>query len=284
MATKTWSEPLVLGLMAEAGTADPRETIEAYAEKLRREARQEDLPVDVEMIASVKGVRARRGSHEFAGRIFVEADGQLVMDLNAEDSPARQRFTCAHEMMHTAFPDFTEEKRYRLDTTVETKPLNQEEEYLCDLGAAALLMPSSLLGDYSLATGGLASIESLAGKAEVSLEAAGNRLAELSAEPVAFMVFEHGHKPADRPAIRRGEAVPKQVRLRYAHCAMLDLYIPRFKGAGPEGAIARAHASGDLERAGEELPGVSGAGSFAVEARRYGADERQRVLAVAVPA
>ena len=57
MATKTWTEPLVIGLMAEAGTTDPRDAIEAYAEKLRREAEQDSLPIDVEMIASVKGVR-----------------------------------------------------------------------------------------------------------------------------------------------------------------------------------------------------------------------------------
>lgn len=283
MATKTWTEPLVLGLMAEARTADPREAIEAYAERLRREGRQNRLPVKVETIASVKGVRSRRGAHEFAGRIYVEENGQLVMDLNAKDSPARQRFTCAHEMMHTAFPNFTEEKRYRLDTSVEAKPLNQEEEYLCDLGAAALLMPASLLGAYSLVRDGLSAVKRLASEAEVSLEAAGNRLAELSAEPVAFMVFEHAHKPADRPALRRGEAVPKQVRLRYAHCSELDVYLPRFKGAAPDSAIARAHHSGKLERGLEELPGVSGAGIFEIEARCYGVEERKRVLAAARP-
>ena len=62
-------------------------------------------------------------------------------------------------MMHTAFPNFTEEKRYRLDTSVEAKPLNQEEEYLCDLGAAALLMPASLLQEYRLTRDGLAGVQ-----------------------------------------------------------------------------------------------------------------------------
>jgi Zn-dependent peptidase ImmA (M78 family) len=281
MATKNWTEPLVLGLMAEAQTSDPREAIEAYAEKLRREADQEVLPIDVEIIASVKGVRSRRGLHEFAGRIYVEADGQLVMDLNAEDSSERQRFTCAHEMMHTAFPNFSEEKRYRLDATVESKPLNQEEEYLCDLGAAALLMPAPLLGDYSLTENGLAGVRKLSAEAKVSLEAAGNRLAELSNKPVAFMVFEHGHKPADRPLLRRGETVPKRVRLRYAHCSQLDIYLPRFKSAPEGGAVARAHVSSKLEHGIEELPGVLGAGQFEIEARCFGANDRQRVLAVA---
>jgi Zn-dependent peptidase ImmA (M78 family) len=270
--------------MAEASSSDPREAIEAYAERLLSRAKQDRLPIDVEMIASVMGVRARRRAHDFAGRIYVEADGQLVMDLNATDSPSRQRFTCAHELIHTAFPNFAEEKRYRVDASVGSKPLNQEEEYLCDLGAAALLMPAALVVDkYRLADDGLKAIEKLSRRADVSLEAAGNRLAELSGEPVAFMVFEHAFKPADRPALRRGDSVKKRVRLRYAHCSALDVYLPRFKSADDASAIALAHKTGATETAIEQLPGVATGDSFAIEARRYGSDERERVLAVAVP-
>lgn len=48
-------------------------------------------------------------------------------------------------------------------------PPNAEEEYLCDLGAAALLMPSDLVaGRYSLDKG-LDSVERLARDAKVSL-------------------------------------------------------------------------------------------------------------------
>lgn len=284
MMTKTWTEPLVLSLMAENSSSDPRLVIQAYAERLLSEARQDRLPIDVDTIASVKGVRSRRGAHDFAGRIYVEAGDQLVMDLNANDPPSRQRFTCAHEMMHTAFPNFTEEKRYRLDTSVEAKPLNQEEEYLCDLGAAALLMPTALVADkYRLSEGGLKTVEKLSRRADVSLEAAGNRLAELSAQPVAFMVFEHGHKPADRPALRRGKPVEKRVRLRYAHCSGLDVYLPRFKGADDGSAIALAHQTGEIESRVEKLPGVSSGALFDIEAKRYGSEDLERVLAVARP-
>jgi Zn-dependent peptidase ImmA (M78 family) len=271
--------------MAEASSDDPRQAIENYAEQLLSETKQDRLPIDVETVASVKGVRARRGAHDFAGRIYVEADGQLVMDLNARDSPSRQRFTCAHEMMHTAFPNFTEERRYRFDMSVEAKPLNQEEEYLCDLGAAALLMPVALVANkYRLAEGGLKAVEKLSHKANVSLEAAGNRLAELSDKPVAFMVFEHGHKPADRPALRRGDAVAKRVRLRYAHSSGLDVYLPRFKSASDDSTITLAHRTGNMENAIEELPGIENGKMFEVEAKCYGTEDLERVLAVARPA
>jgi Zn-dependent peptidase ImmA (M78 family) len=284
MATKTWTEPLVLRLMKRHRTDDPQRAIEAYARKLLRDAKQDSLPVDVDLIASVQGVRRRQSAYDFAGRIYVEDDGQLVMNLNAADNPNRQRFTCAHELMHTGFPGFGKEKRYRLDTVVESNPVNREEEYLCDLGAAALLMPGDLLGDDYHLSDGLSAVEALSTDAEVSLEAAGNRLMSLAEEPAAFMVFQYSHKPADRPALRRGKQVPKRMRLRYARCADVDLYLPRFKSAEDESVVTAAHESGGVERGTERLPGAEAAGSFVVEAKRYGRDERERVLAIATPA
>ncbi len=90
--------------------------------------------------------------YDFAGRIYADLDGQLVMDLNDQDGAERQRFTCAHELIHLAFPNFKKETRYRLDAkSPGQNGRNAEEEYLCDLGAAALLMPRELVADrYSL--------------------------------------------------------------------------------------------------------------------------------------
>ncbi len=68
------------------------------------------------------------------------------MDINQRDSPERQHFTEAHELIHTAFPGFKRERRYRSDAAaMERHPPNREEEYLCDFGAAALLMPAQLV-------------------------------------------------------------------------------------------------------------------------------------------
>jgi Zn-dependent peptidase ImmA (M78 family) len=284
MATKTWTEPLVLRLMKRHRTEDPQRAIEAYARKLLRDAEQDSLPVDVDLIASVKGVRQRHSDYDFAGRIYVEDDGQLVMNLNTTDNSNRQRFTCAHELMHTGFPGFGPEKRYRLDTVVESNPVNREEEYLCDLGAAALLMPSDLVGDQYDVSDGLSAVEALSSDAEVSLEAAGNRLVSLAEEPTAFMVFAYSHKPADRPTLRRGKQASKRMRLRYARCAGMDLYLPRFKSAEDESVVTAAYESGRVERGAERLPGAEAAEVFVVEAKRYGKDERECVLAVATPA
>jgi Zn-dependent peptidase ImmA (M78 family) len=115
------------------------------------------------------------------------------MDINDQDSTERQHFTEAHELMHPAFPDFTVEKRYRLDATMDRHAENREEEYLCDLGAAALLMPAELVNDHYTVRGALADVERLSTDAEVSVEAASNRVVALSDEPAVLLCLAWSH-------------------------------------------------------------------------------------------
>ena len=278
---KSWTEPLVQKLIRRHQGKAPETILADYAESIRKEARQDRLPINVELIASVLGVKPRRADYDFAGRIYAEASGQLVMDLNATDLPPRQRFTCAHELMHLAFPGFRRDARYRLDAQTGASGRNSEEEYLCDFGAAALLMPESLIaGSYDVREG-LTAVERLSQDANVSLQAAGNRLVALANAPSAFLVFEWTNKPADRPALRRGEDVPKKVRLRYASVAKMSAYLPRFKGADDGSAVVRAWHSSQRQRGREPLPGADRAGVFNIEAKAYGSGDRRAVYALA---
>lgn len=279
--SRPWTEPLVLKLVARHPGRSAEEIIERHAEKLRRDAEQDCLPIDVELAASVQGVRHRRASHDFAGRIYADLDGQLVMDLNGDDRTERQRFTCAHELIHLAFPNFKKETRYRLDTTSPGhNARNAEEEYLCDLGAAALLMPRELVADAYTLERGLDDVERLARDACVSLQAAGNRLVSLTDKAGAFLVFEWTHKPADRPALRRGQDVPKRLRLRYGSIAGSTAYLPKFKSADDDSAFGRAWHGWTREHGRELLPGAERLGPFDVDAQAYGTDNRV-VLATA---
>lgn len=288
MATHTrsrvWTEPLVLRLIAKHNGAAPELIIERWADKLRASAQQHTLPVRPDLIASFNGIRRRTGRHEFAGRIYAEDSGQLVMDINDQDIPERQHFTEAHELIHPVFPGFKKEGRYRFEApAMERHPPNREEEYLCDYGAAALLMPSELVQNEYEVSGGLADAERLASDAEVSVEAAANRLVALSDEPALLLCLATSHKPADRPALRRGIDVPARLRVRYAYSRHLDLYIPRFKSADDDSVFYQAEDDWRIKAATETLPGAEQAGPFRIEAKRYGSDERARVLALARP-
>jgi hypothetical protein len=282
-ATTSWSDPLVQRLVRRHRGKDPRQIVDAFAAQCLEEAKQTSLPIDVTLIASLRGIRRRVGDYPFAGRIFADENGQLVMDLRADDPEVRRRFTCAHEVIHTAFPGFVRETRYRVDTAVGIHQARRdEEEYLCDYGAAALLMPRGLIdAQYSIGSG-LRAVERLARDAEVSLEAAANRLIELCEDPAALLVFRLGHKPADMPALRRGEEVAERLRLRYAIARNLGLFIPKYKSADEGSVFVRALESPRIERAVEPLPG--GSDPFRIEAKQYPWGEEQRVIAVAAPA
>lgn len=256
--------------------------MEAHADALRSRAEQDALPIDVDLIVSVAGIKQRLRRWDFAGRIFAEASGQLVMDLNADDGPARQRFTCAHELMHLAFPGFKQTARYRLDTDAPgAHASNREEEYLCDLGAASLLMPRLLLAEYEV-SGGLLEVERLARCADVSVQAAGNRMVTLATVPAAFLVLEWMHKPADRPRLRRGEALAPRLRIRYAVTANINAHLPRYKSVDEGSVLDRARSTGRRVRGDATLPGAEALGAFYVEAKTYGT--RSQVYALATRA
>ena len=283
MPTREWREPLVRKLIDAHGGRDPEQIIEAYANRLREKSGQNSLPIRPHLVASCHGIKRRRGAHDFAGRIYAEPSGQLVMDINENDSEERQHFTEAHEVIHPAFPNFAMEKRYRLDATMDRHAENREEEYLCDLGAAALLMPAELVADNYTVKGGLADAERLSTNAEVSVEAAANRIVTLADEPAVLLCLTWSHKPADRPALRKGADVPKRLRVRYAVTNHVNLYVPKFKGSEDGSVFCRASEGTSIERETTTLPGTESAGLFRVEAKRYGTERLERVLAIARP-
>jgi hypothetical protein len=283
MPTREWHEPLVRRLIDAHGGEPPEQIIERYADNLRTQAGQDSLPIRPHVIASCHGIKRRRGVHDFAGRIYAEPSGQLVMDINDQDSEERQHFTEAHELIHPAFPNFAFEKRYRLDATMDRHAENREEEHLCDLGAAALLMPAELIGETYTVRGGFADAERLSADAEVSIEAAANRIVGLADEPCVLLCLTWSHKPADRPALRKGADVPMRLRVRYAVTSHLNLYVPKFKGADDGSVFCRAAEGRSVAKDTTTLPGAEGAGLFRVEAKRYGSDRFERVLAIARP-
>ncbi len=281
-----WKDPLVCRLIAKHRGRDPHSIVEMYAGRLLSEADQTQLPVDVETVASLLGIKRRLGPYEFAGRIFADVSGQLVMDLSTNDHLARRRFTCGHEIIHTIFPGFSREARYRVDVAVghNTRERN-EEEYLCDVGAAEILLPRELVSENYDSALGLGEIERLAEDASASLEASANRLVELARDPIGLIVLEVGHKPADRVKLRRGLEVPKKLRIRYA-TGRLQTYIPRFKSVSPDSPFAEALVSPGAVKAITTLP-CNSAAEFAIEAKRYdrgtSTERVERVLALVRP-
>jgi Zn-dependent peptidase ImmA (M78 family) len=276
-AAGRWDDPLVRRLAGRRDRAGTEALMESIADGWLAEAGQTALPIAIFALASAHGVRVRRSrAQPFAGRIY--ADGErLVIDVNGADPEERQRFTCAHELMHTAFPGFRRERRYRVDRDVDERLFARsraEEERLCDIGAAALLMPRDLIASHARREP-LEAIEAIARAAAVSLEAAANRLVRVREEPAVLLVVERLAAPGRRRRDLR-------LRVRYAVAPRTRTWVPRFADVRDDSAIARAVDSGRRERAEETLPGHAG-GAWAIEAKAYARRSGVRVLAVATP-
>lgn len=297
---RVWAEAAVKRLIADHGGGDPREIICEKAMLLLQEANFSNDRVDTRVLASLCGVSSIRLRHqEEAGWIYYDGD-RLVIDLKATDSRRRQRFTCLHEVSHTFFPGFREEKRYRRDRVTGRYRMHREEEYLCDLGARELLLPASRFARHleSLPLG-IEALFTLAETFDASLEATGIRIAQLSKSPLAIIILEPGVTKAQKRhseiealqpplfALPPKVEPPWKLRVKYAATSeTFGAHIPFRKSAPPGSIIARALDDGEAEGIGP-LRLIRSQRPYRVEARLlpYASSNRviDRVIAVAMP-
>jgi Zn-dependent peptidase ImmA (M78 family) len=267
-------EPVVERLVGRRADGDPRPRLKAILDRWRMEAGQEKLPVDVVGLASMRGIRVEEvEANDWEGRVYVDPRGRPIIEVNGRHALARQRFTVAHELTHTAFPGFTADRRYRVDGDLAGAVFarnRSEEERLCDWGAGMLLMPDDLIWSYR-ADQGLRAVEKLARDAKVSLEAAANRLIEASRKPAVLLVLE-------------GDG--SELKVRYAKVQNLSLFVPRGFRVNEASIFRRAAQTGARERDTGRLPSRSRR-LFHIEAMSFpvgrGSAASERVLALAFP-
>jgi hypothetical protein len=218
------------------------------------------VPVDVRMLASFRGIAAiKEVDQAEAGCIFCDGE-RLLVQVRGSDSPERQRFTVCHEILHTFFPGFWEERRARTDPTVGNFDRNQLEEYLCDLGAAELLLPREPFLAALPAQPGIDDVITLAATFFASLEATAIRLVNLANVPMALVVLEPAWKPAEQrelarlatqPALAGLESglPPKKLRVRWAYGPRMAT-IPKHKSVDGASLLATVLETGSVDYSG----------------------------------
>lgn len=125
---------------------------EKDAESLRLEVWGDRLPVDPVIIASRLGIKVIEAEidPQVSGMIKKEAGSDPVIVLSRSDSPARQRFTCAHELGHFFKRQGDQEFAYvdlRVNERMGIK--KPTEEVYADAFAASLLMPVSMMKQHA---------------------------------------------------------------------------------------------------------------------------------------
>lgn len=155
------------------------------------------LPFDPVVLASFRGVHeVRRVDMVGAGRLIPDG-GELIIEVNCDHSPGKQHFTVDHEVTHTLLPTYARQPVEDAETGAFAT--DWEEELLCDVGAATLLLDPRRLAPIAKEAGpSIRTLVELAALFNASLEATARQLARLNLWPCAFVVWEEGYRKHDR--------------------------------------------------------------------------------------
>jgi uncharacterized protein DUF955 len=161
------------------------------ARRLQRKSRIHGPPFDPRDYARSLGIRVvEREGMGLDGQLRPLGDGTFLIEVKEDATVSRKNFTIAHELGHTFFYDLLAKLEHRRGA----EGSDLEEERLCDLAAAELLMPEE---DFKrdLANGGPVSPDILLNLSQrycVSLSAAATRVAWLTGDiACALWRLEH---------------------------------------------------------------------------------------------
>ena len=223
-----------------------------------------ETPIDVEALASLRGIQRSDESPVLSEDAELVPDGMggVKMRVNPDRPETRQRFSVAHEISHTFFPEYSSKTWCRTDARYRDRQ-NPEEllEILCDVGAAELLFPLPWFGSDAANVKSADDLMQLASKYRASRDATVRRLAEVSAEPIAAVFFSWKLKPTQKPTIGNksqsslfGESADERIRdalkLRIEYAITSSAFrtaghfLPNDKSVPNDGPVYQAASTG----------------------------------------
>ena len=191
----SFESPLALGLCSTVPTAnDPIEAILWHARLLTIESGLNGPPYPPAAYAHLRKVKEIiHRPMEVEGRLL-PCPGGFTIELRQDRSHERMNFTCAHELGHTFFYEAVPSIKYRIINSSEPHH-DKEEEMLCNIAAAELLMPANLFSDvvkdYSASPQALEEISQIF---EASIVATTVRILSLNLWDAEFILWQNKGK------------------------------------------------------------------------------------------
>jgi O-acetyl-ADP-ribose deacetylase (regulator of RNase III) len=204
-----WTNRSVLSF---AGDRDPMEAIVEQARAVALEAMEGGWtgpPFNPFDLAERLGVRVVAHEDLSDARLTADESGVPHLEYNPTRPRGRLRFSIAHELAHTFFPDFKEAARYR--SGPRAAPDAWQLELLCDVAAAELLMPVGSFAQLEEAPLQIERLMELRREHEVSMEALLLRVVKLT--PRAVAVIAASRIDGDDPSspLRIDYVVPSRI-------------------------------------------------------------------------
>lgn len=247
---KYWTNPSVLRL---AGDSDPIDLI-------RRKARQgvlraleegwEGPPFDPFKLAEFLKIPTVPNEDLFEANIVPLGSNRYQIEFNPNKPLARTRFSLAHELAHTLFPDCRNSIRNR-GISSQIRPDNWQLELLCNLAAAEFLMPVGTGTELENEPVTIDNILRLKNEYQVSTETISLRLIDLTSEPCTVFV-----------AARNSDEKQSDFRIDYSITSRSSkLNIPKGFTISPKSKLSECVAVGftakGTEHWGSHLPELS---------------------------
>jgi Zn-dependent peptidase ImmA (M78 family) len=202
-------------------------------------------PVALSQFAHIRGItRITKTPLQFDGFLSREGD-DLVMYISDRIKPDRYRFTFAHEIGHTYLKDTPSfqlplRQMNMLGCRTEFVDTVREEERLCDIFAAELLLPrQQVIAIIEQGKDPFQVVDQIRKTFKVSLSAASWRFADLSKIDVGFLWFRKMGKPTDEADVK--------IRLDWGAFPKDDgvsnqRYIPRYDAVKDNSLVSQAYS------------------------------------------
>lgn len=248
MHQRQWLSREARAVVAVSGTPDPVSGMKVLASGLIDEAAITQPPFDPVILASFQNVReVRMRPMQSAARLVPEpATRTLLIEVNQDHSPGKRNFSVNHETSHTLVPTYA--GRLIDDLVTGQFVTGSEEEYLCDVGAATLLMDERWLRPLAREAGpSLDTLFTFAGLFGASLEATARKLARLDIWPCAFVCWEEGLRKHEHVSDGQlmieslatyGMPQPQLRVTRLYKAPSFSLFIPNNKSVGNDSLVA----------------------------------------------
>lgn len=184
--TMKWTNPSVREL---AGRSDPVEAIQSIARIRVLDAVEQGWqgpPFDPFELAEILNVRVVP-SQEVEDAMLIPEGRRYRIDFNPSQSQRRIRFSIAHELAHTLFPDCRDQVRKRLRRADMSSDVWQLE-MLCNIAASEFLMPAGNLPIESMGRITIDNIIEFSHEFDASIEAVLLRIVRLERRHCAVFV------------------------------------------------------------------------------------------------
>ncbi len=206
--TTYWTNESVLRF---AGDLDPVDAVEDAAQQLVLEAvehKWQGPPFDPFELARIRGIPVVP-MQELRDARTVPTGGKVRIEYNPTRPPQRLRFSVAHEIAHTMFPDVAEAARYR--NNPKHGPADAWQlELLCNIAAGEILMPTASLPELREGDFNIERLMALRREYGVSTEALLRRATKLSVKPVAMFAASRTDPQRAASPFRIDYAVPSR--------------------------------------------------------------------------